>query len=61
MAAGYLIYGSSTMLVFTTGNGVKAFTYDRAIGEFICSHGSLKFPENGYQYSVNEGNYEVVY
>lgn len=58
VAAGYLIYGSSTMLVFTTGKGVKAFTYDSAIGEFICSHGSLNFPENGYQYSVNEGNYE---
>jgi len=57
VAAGYVIYGSSTMLVFTTGNGVHGFTYDPGIGTFILSHPDMKFPENGKIYSVNEGNY----
>ena len=57
VAAGYVIYGSSTMLVFTTGNGVHGFTYDPGIGTFILSHPYMKFPDNGKIYSVNEGNY----
>jgi len=57
VAAGYVIYGSSTMLVFTTGNGVHGFTYDPGIGTFILSHPDMKFPNNGKIYSVNEGNY----
>ena len=57
VAAGYVIYGSSTMLVFTTGNGVHGFTYDPGIGNFILSHPDMKFPDNGKIYSVNEGNY----
>ena len=57
VAAGYVIYGSSTMLVFTTGNGVHGFTYDPGIGTFILSHPDMKFPEGGKIYSVNEGNY----
>ena len=57
VAAGYVIYGSSTMLVFTTGNGVHGFTYDPGIGTFILSHRDMKFPSNGKIYSVNEGNY----
>ena len=57
VAAGYLIYGSSTMRVFTTGNGVHGFTYDPGIGTFILSHPDMKFPDNGKIYSVNEGNY----
>jgi fructose-1,6-bisphosphatase I len=57
VAAGYVIYGSSTMLVFTTGNGVHGFTYDPGIGTFILSHPDMKFPKGGKIYSVNEGNY----
>ncbi len=57
VAAGYVIYGSSTMLVFTTGNGVHGFTYDPSIGMFCLSHESLSIPKNGKIYSINEGNY----
>jgi fructose-1,6-bisphosphatase I len=57
VAAGYIIYGSSTMLVYTTGNGVNGFTLDPSIGVFCLSHPNMKFPENGYIYSVNEGLY----
>ena len=57
VAAGYVIYGSSTMLVYTTGNGVNGFTLDPSIGEFCLSHPNLKIPKNGVIYSVNEGNY----
>jgi len=57
VAAGYVIFGSSTMLVFTSGNGVNGFTYDPAIGVFFLSHPNMKIPENGKIYSVNEGNY----
>jgi fructose-1,6-bisphosphatase I len=57
VAAGYVIYGSSTMLVFTTGNGVNGFTYDPAVGVFYLSHPNIKLPENGNIYSINEGNY----
>lgn len=58
VAAGYVIYGSSTMLVFTTGNGVHGFTYDPSVGEFLLSHDNIKTPKRGKIYSVNEGNYE---
>jgi fructose-1,6-bisphosphatase I len=57
VAAGYIIYGSSTMLVYSTGNGVNGFTLDPSIGEFCLSHPNIRTPENGYIYSVNEGNY----
>ncbi len=57
VAAGYVIYGSSTMLVFSTGNGVNGFTLDPSIGEFILSHPDLKIPKKGKIYSINEGNY----
>ncbi|MFT4661428.1 MAG: fructose-1,6-bisphosphatase I [Patiriisocius sp.] len=57
VAAGYVIYGSSTMLVYSTGNGVNGFTLDPSIGVFILSHPNMKFPEDGKIFSVNEGNY----
>jgi fructose-1,6-bisphosphatase I len=57
VAAGYIIYGSSTMLVYTTGRGVNGFTLDPSIGEFILSHPEMQFPEGGEIYSVNEGHY----
>lgn len=57
IAAGYVIYGSSTMLVYTTGFGVNGFTLDPSIGEFCLSHPEMKIPENGTTYSINEGNY----
>lgn len=57
VAAGYIIYGSSTMLVYTTGKGVNGFTLDPSIGEFCLSHPEMKIPENGTIYSINEGNY----
>lgn len=57
VAAGYLIYGTSTILVYTTGNGVNGFTFDPGIGSFFLSHPNIKFPKEGSIYSVNEGNY----
>jgi fructose-1,6-bisphosphatase I len=57
VAAGYVIYGSSTMLVYTTGKGVNGFTLDPSIGEFCLSHPDIKIPDTGYIYSINEGNY----
>lgn len=57
VAAGYVIYGSSTMLVYSTGNGVNGFTYDPSLGMFYLSHPNMKVPEDGKIYSVNEGNY----
>lgn len=57
IAAGYVIYGSSTMLVYTSGNGVNGFTLDTSIGEFCLSHPNIKAPEVGKIYSINEGNY----
>ena len=57
VAAGYIIYGTSTMLVYTNGDGVNGFTLDPAIGSFYHSHANLKFPKKGSIYSVNEGNY----
>jgi fructose-1,6-bisphosphatase I len=56
LAAGYVIYGSSTMLVYTTGDGVHGFTLDPSIGEFLLSHEDIKIPKRGKIYSVNEGN-----
>ncbi len=56
-AAGYVIYGSSTMLVFTTGKGVNGFTLDPSVGIFCLSHPDMRFPEEGKIYSINEGNY----
>jgi fructose-1,6-bisphosphatase I len=55
-AAGYVIYGSSTMLVYTTGDGVHGFTLDPSIGEFLLSHENIRIPKRGKIYSVNEGN-----
>ena len=57
VAAGYLVYGTSTMLVYTTGNGVNGFTYDPGIGSFFLSHPNMRVSENGKIYSINEGNY----
>ncbi|MCF8459782.1 MAG: class 1 fructose-bisphosphatase [Flavobacteriales bacterium] len=57
VAAGYVIYGSSTMLVYTTGNGVNGFTLDPSIGAFFLSHPDMKIPKDGKIYSINEGNY----
>ena len=57
VAAGYVIYGSSTMLVYSTGRGVNGFTLDPSIGEFCLSHQKIITPENGSLYSINEGNY----
>ncbi len=57
VAAGYFIYGSSTMMVYTTGSGVHGFTLEPRIGEFLLSHENIRIPEKGKTYSVNEGNY----
>jgi len=57
VAAGYIIYGSSTMLVYTTGLGVNGFTLDDSIQEFCLSHPKIQIPQNGKIFSVNEGNY----
>jgi len=57
VAAGYVIYGSSTMMVYTTGKGVNGFTLDPSIGEFCLSHPDMKIPKDGVIYSINEGYY----
>ncbi|MCV6631510.1 MAG: class 1 fructose-bisphosphatase [Flavobacteriaceae bacterium] len=57
VAAGYIVYGTSTMLVYTTGHGVNGFTLNPAIGTFYLSHPKIQFPSDGKIYSVNEGNY----
>ena len=57
VAAGYVVYGSSTMLVYTTGKGVNGFTLDPSIGEFCLSHPNMQIPRDGTIYSINEGNY----
>ena len=57
VAAGYVVYGTSTMLVYTTGNGVNGFTLNPALGSWYLSHPNMQFPEDGQIYSVNEGNY----
>jgi fructose-1,6-bisphosphatase I len=57
VGAGYIIYGSSCILVFSTGQGVNGFTLDPSIGEFLLSHPNIKTPTKGRIYSINEGNY----
>ncbi len=57
VASVYVIYGSSTMLVYTTGSGVNGFTLDPSIGEFCLSHTCIRTPDDGKIYSINEGNY----
>ena len=57
VAAGYVMYGSSTMLVYTTGHGVHGFTFEPSLGEFLLSHPSIRTPERGRIYSTNESNY----
>lgn len=57
VAAGYIVYGTSTMLVYTTGDGVNGFTLNPAIGTFYLSHPDMQFPETGTIYTVNEGHY----
>ena len=57
LCAGYVMYGSSTMLVYTTGQGVHGFTFEPSIGEFLLSHPDIRTPPRGRIYSVNEGNY----
>ncbi len=58
VASGYILYGSSTMLVYTTGSGVHGFTLEPSIGEFVLSHDNIRCPENGGIYSINEGNFK---
>ena len=57
VAAGYIVYGTSTMIVYSTGHGVNGFTLNPAIGTYYLSHPNMKFPDKGNIYSVNEGNY----
>lgn len=57
VAAGYVVYGSSTIMVYTAGKGVHGFTLDPSIGEFILSYENMKIPERAKIYSANEGNY----
>lgn len=57
VAAGYLLYGSSTMLVYTTGNKVNGFTYEPSLGEFFLSHRNMCIPKDGKVFSINEGYY----
>ncbi len=58
ICAGYVVYGSSTMLVYTTGRGAHGFTLDPSFGEFLLSHPNMKMPKKGSTYSVNESNYD---
>lgn len=57
VGAGYIVYGSSSILVYTTGYGVNGFTLDPTIGEFLLSHPDIRIPNDGTMYSINEGNY----
>jgi len=57
IAAGYVLYGSSTMLVYTTGDGVNGFTYDQSLGEFYLSHPNMQYPKGGNTYSINESHF----
>ncbi|MEE8301564.1 MAG: class 1 fructose-bisphosphatase [Candidatus Tectomicrobia bacterium] len=59
VAAGYIVYGSSTMFVYTTGNGVHGYTLDPSLGEFLLSHETIRMPKRGSTYSINEGNYHT--
>ncbi|MCF6269041.1 MAG: class 1 fructose-bisphosphatase [Melioribacteraceae bacterium] len=58
VAAGYVLYGSSTIMVYTAGDGVHGFTLDPAFGEFLLSHNNIRIPEKAKIYSLNEGNYK---
>lgn len=57
VAAGYILYGSSTMLVYSTGDGVNGFTLDQSLGEFLLSHPNITSPADGKIYSINQGTY----
>lgn len=57
IAAGYMLYGASTMFVFTVGQGVHGFTLEPSIGEYLLSNENIRIPQKGKVYSVNEGNY----
>ncbi len=59
VAAGYIVYGTSTMFVYTTGRGVHGFTLDPSVGEFLLSHENIRIPQRGKTYSVNEGNFNL--
>jgi fructose-1,6-bisphosphatase I len=59
VAAGYVVYGSSTMFVYTTGHGVHGYTLDPSLGEFLLSHEDIRMPKRGSVYSANEGNYHT--
>lgn len=59
VAAGYVVYGSSTILVYSTGSGVHGFTLDPSVGEFLLSHPDMRIPHKGKTYSINEGNYNT--
>lgn len=61
VASGYILYGSSTMFVYTTGQGVHGFTLDPSVGEFLLSHENIRIPEKGKIYSINEGNSKYWY
>lgn len=61
VAAGYFLYGTSTMLVYTTGHGVNGFTLDPSIGEFLLSHRDIQYPAKCNIYSINEGNYRKLF
>ena len=56
VAAGYILYGSSTIMVYTTGKGVNGFTYENSLGEYFLSHPDMQIPEDGKIYSINEGS-----
>lgn len=58
IAAGYIVYGSSTVMVYTAGHGVHGFTLDPSFGEFLLSHENIEIPRKGKIYSINEGNYK---
>ena len=58
--AGYVLYGTSTVLVYTCGNGVHAFTFDTSVNTFALTHASIKTPKNGTIFSINEGNYNTL-
>lgn len=60
VAAGYILYGSSVMFVYTSGRGVNGFTYDPAIGSFLLSHPNMKVPTEKHEYSFNEGKNALV-
>ncbi|HKK89645.1 MAG TPA: class 1 fructose-bisphosphatase [Saprospiraceae bacterium] len=60
VAAGYVLYGTSTMMVYTTGNGVNGFTLYPSIGEFCLSHANIRIPDKMPNYSINQGYYEIM-